>query len=141
MKDKFYCDLLNCKECPLHWLCCAAKIWKLNFITPFDVLDYFDDMPASAHDALDMELIKWRRSLGLPDNEEELSDNKEELSDSVKCPYCGASYYREGPSTCTLVYEAPVIKDGHRLINHQVNTTTTEYECLNCGRTFVVKRN
>ena len=132
--DKFYCDLLNCKECPLHWLCCAAKIWKLNFITPFNVLDYFQDMPRSAYNALDGELKKWRRSLGLQDKEDELSD-------SVRCPYCGANSYVEGPSTCTLVYEAPVVKDGHRLISHQINTTTTEYECLKCGRKFVIKKN
>lgn len=52
-----------------------------------------------------------------------------------KCPRCGASHYRVGPSSMTCVYYAPVYKDGVN-INPDRNKSTTQYECCNCGHVW-----
>ena len=52
-----------------------------------------------------------------------------------KCPRCGASHYRVGPSSMTCVYYAPVYKDGIN-INPDRNKCTTQYECISCGHVW-----
>lgn len=59
------------------------------------------------------------------------------LYDDIKCPHCGASYFRIGASWSTAMYCPTVIKDG-KVISKDHNTVTTEYECLNCGKTFTI---
>lgn len=56
----------------------------------------------------------------------------------VKCPHCGESYYMELSSWTTAAYSPPIYKDGVN-INPDRNTTTTECECMNCGKHFNYK--
>lgn len=58
---------------------------------------------------------------------------------SPLCPHCGESYYRELQSISTAKYYPPIYKDGVN-INPDRNTTTTECECLNCGKHFSYTR-
>ncbi len=57
---------------------------------------------------------------------------------NVKCPKCGESYYMEKYSMTTAAYYPPIYKDGVN-INPDRNTTTTECQCLNCGKNFSYK--
>lgn len=54
------------------------------------------------------------------------------IYDDIKCPKCGAKYFEVGPSTSTLVYYPPIIKDGVN-INPDHNTSVTTYTCCECG--------
>ena len=56
----------------------------------------------------------------------------------AKCPHCGESYYMELSSWTTAAYSPPIYKDGVN-INPNRNITTTECECLNCGKNFNYK--
>lgn len=58
------------------------------------------------------------------------------LYDDIKCPHCGGKYFKVGASMRTCVYYPPIIKDGVN-INPDRNTTTTEYHCLECGKSWV----
>ena len=54
---------------------------------------------------------------------------------NVKCPYCEASIYMIKYSATTAMYYPPIIKDGVN-INPDGNITTTNCQCLNCGKEF-----
>jgi len=53
----------------------------------------------------------------------------------IKCPKCGESYFTEKYSMTTAVYYPPVLKNGIN-INPDMNSTTTECQCMNCGERF-----
>lgn len=54
---------------------------------------------------------------------------------SIKCPYCGESYYKEGYMTSTALYCPPVYRNGIN-INPNINTYTVACKCLACGKSF-----
>ena len=54
---------------------------------------------------------------------------------TIRCPQCGATYYKERYSVCTAMYYPPIYKDGMN-INPDGNITTTICLCLNCGENF-----
>jgi len=58
-------------------------------------------------------------------------------NESIKCPYCGKSYYKEESSMSTAMYFQPVYKDGIN-INPDKNIYTTNCKCLNCGKDFKI---
>ena len=58
--------------------------------------------------------------------------------ETIKCPYCGNSYYTVGYTTTTAMYFPPVIKDGVN-INPDRNTSTTSGQCLVCHNTFYIR--
>ncbi len=55
----------------------------------------------------------------------------------IKCPHCGASHFKVGSSWSTAMYCPTIIKDG-KVISKDHNIVNTEYECLNCGKTFTI---
>ena len=57
----------------------------------------------------------------------------------IKCPYCNKSYYQEIGSDMTAVYYPPIYKDGVN-INPDKNIITTHCKCLNCGKSFYIKK-
>jgi len=58
----------------------------------------------------------------------------------MKCPYCGKSHYRELYGTSTCLGWSPEYKDD-KLINHDPNTLTMNYECCECGARFHTNNN
>lgn len=59
------------------------------------------------------------------------------LFDDIKCPHCGASYFQVGRSSSTAMYCPTIVKDG-KVVSKDRNIYTTEYYCLECGKTFKV---
>ena len=59
--------------------------------------------------------------------------------DLIRCPYCNESYYREGVTMSTASYYPPIIKNGVN-INPDRNIHSTYCKCLNCGKSFTIKR-
>lgn len=58
----------------------------------------------------------------------------------MKCPHCGKSHYRELYGTSTCLGWSPEYKDG-KLINHDPNILTMNYECCECGARFHTSNN
>ena len=56
----------------------------------------------------------------------------------IKCPHCGASYYREEYRMRTSMYYPPIFKDGVN-INPDGNITTVACFCLGCKSDFSYK--
>ena len=57
------------------------------------------------------------------------------LYSDIKCPYCGKSHFRVGGSITTAMYCPTIIKDG-KVVSVDGNTSTTEFYCLECEKTF-----
>ena len=62
------------------------------------------------------------------------------LMNNYKCPYCGEGYYAMGPTISTLVCYPPIYKNGVN-INPDRNIHTTQCQCLNCNKHFIVSGN
>lgn len=58
----------------------------------------------------------------------------------MKCPHCGKSHYRELYGTSTCLGWSPEYKDG-KLVNHDPNILTMNYECCECGARFHTSNN
>ena len=62
------------------------------------------------------------------------------MFDNVKCPKCGKSHFMLGPSFTTCVYCPTIIKDG-KVVSDDVNQTTTQCTCQECGTIFYINKN
>lgn len=57
------------------------------------------------------------------------------IYDNIKCPKCGAKYFKVSHSVSTCVHYATIIKDGVN-INPDRNTDVTTYICCECGHSW-----
>ena len=57
------------------------------------------------------------------------------LFSDISCPHCGAKHFIVGGSSSTAMYCPTIVKDG-KVISEDRNISTTEYRCLECGKTF-----
>ena len=57
------------------------------------------------------------------------------LYNDIECPYCGAKHYKVGGSSTTAMYCPIIVEDG-KIVSKDRNICTTEYHCLDCGKTF-----
>ena len=57
------------------------------------------------------------------------------LYDDIVCPKCHKKHFTVGSTYTTLVHCVPIYKDGVN-INPNVNKSTTQYTCCECGHTW-----
>lgn len=57
------------------------------------------------------------------------------LYDDIVCPKCHKKHFTVGSTYTTLVHCVPIYKDGVN-INPNVNESTTQYTCCECGHTW-----
>lgn len=57
------------------------------------------------------------------------------MDTTIKCPYCGESYYTEKYNVITAMYYPPIYKNGVN-INPDRNITTHTCQCINCNNVF-----
>jgi DNA-directed RNA polymerase subunit RPC12/RpoP len=60
------------------------------------------------------------------------------LFSDIKCPYCGARHFMEKYSISDCVYRPTIYKDGKVISPIKGEGMTTTFECLECGKEFVV---
>ena len=60
------------------------------------------------------------------------------LYSDIKCPYCGSRHFMEKYSISDCVYRPTIYKDGKVLSPVKGEGMTTTFECLDCGKEFVV---
>ena len=65
--------------------------------------------------------------------------DKNNSTNKIICPHCGKSYCMELYSTGTLVNVPKIYRDGVLQETAIKNTTTTFYQCLECGKKFEIQ--
>lgn len=65
----------------------------------------------------------------------EITPHSHDLFADIECPYCGAKHYKVGGSSSTAMYCPIIVEDG-KVVSKDRNIYTTEYHCLDCGKTF-----